>query len=388
MRTRSQAPAHARAPLSRERVLRTAVDFADAGGIGSLSMRRLAKELGVEAMSLYHHVANKSDLLDAIVDLVVAEIWVPSPGDEWRSAMRRRAGSARDVFTRHPWALGLIEASTVPSLDRLRYSESILACLRAAGFSTALSAHAFSTLDSYIYGFVLQERSLAFESPDGMVEAGEELLRNLPEDEFPSLRETIMEFTRTGAGFADEFEFGLELILDGFERARMEEGGMTSGPTHDMVLTRIFDAPVEAVWKAWIEPDLIKRWWGPTGFTAPVAEMDVRVGGTSLVCMRAPAEFGGADMYNTWTYTVVEPMTRLEFVHRFSDEHGTPLDPSTLGLPPGIPTEVRHVLTFRALDGGRTGFTVTESGYASPDVVEISRGGMEQCLEKLAAALA
>lgn len=163
---------------------------------------------------------------------------------------------------------------------------------------------------------------------------------------------------------------------------------MTSGTTHDMVLTRIFDAPVDAVWKAWTEPDLVKRWWGPAGFTAPVAEMDVRVGGTSLVCMRAPAEYGGGDMYNTWTYTTVEPGSRLEFVQRFSDERRAQLDPAGLGLPPGIPSEVPHVLTFRALDDGRTEFTVTESGYASPDTVEISRGGMAQCLDKLAAALA
>ena len=216
------APTDARAPLNRERVLRTAVDLADAAGIGSLSMRRLAKELGVEAMSLYHHVADKSDLLDAIVDLVVAEIWVPSPGDEWRSAMRRRAISARDAFIRHPWALGLIEASREPGLDRLRYLESVLACLRAAGFPIALAGHAFSTLDSYIYGFVLQERSLTFDAPDGLVDTGEAILSDMPTGEFPSLQEIIIEFSRTGAGFAEEFEFGLELILDGLERAHLE----------------------------------------------------------------------------------------------------------------------------------------------------------------------
>jgi AcrR family transcriptional regulator len=221
MTAQPTAAVDARAPLSRERVLRTAVELADAGGIESLSMRKLAKELGVEAMSLYHHVANKTDLLDAIVDLVVAEIWVPSPGDEWRSAMHRRAVSARDVFTRHPWALGLIEASRAPGLDRLRYSESILACLGAAGFPIALAVHAFSTLDSYIYGFVLQERNLTFDAPDGLVDTGEEILRNLPSDEFPSLRATIMEFARTGAGYADEFDWGLELILDGLERAHL-----------------------------------------------------------------------------------------------------------------------------------------------------------------------
>ena len=158
--------------------------------------------------------------------------------------------------------------------------------------------------------------------------------------------------------------------------------------THDMVLTRDLDASVDEVWNAWTQADMVKRWWGPAGFTAPVAEMDVRVGGTSLVCMRAPAEFGGGDMYKTWTYTIVEPTTRLEFVQRFSDENRNPLDPASLGLPAGIPSEVPHVLTFRALDDGRTELTVTESGYTDPEVVEISRGGMGQCLDKLAAILA
>jgi uncharacterized protein YndB with AHSA1/START domain len=158
--------------------------------------------------------------------------------------------------------------------------------------------------------------------------------------------------------------------------------------THDMVLTRVFDAPVAAVWRAWTEPEMVKRWWGPTGFTAPIAEMDVRVGGTSLVSMRAPAEFGGQEHYNTWTYNAVEPMERLEFIHRFTDAHRTPIEPSTLGLPPTIPREVPHLVTFKPLGDDRTELTVTESGYPNTEIVEISRGGMEQCLDKMAAALA
>ena len=160
---------------------------------------------------------------------------------------------------------------------------------------------------------------------------------------------------------------------------------MTEQATHDMVLKRVFDAPVNSVWRAWIESDQVKEWWGPQGFTAPVAEMDVREGGTSLVCMRAPAEFGGQDLYNTWTYTAVEPGQRLEFVNAFSDAHRTPLDPADLGLPPGVPREVPHVVTFTALGPERTELIVRESGYASPDVVEISRAGMDQCLDKMAA---
>lgn len=162
---------------------------------------------------------------------------------------------------------------------------------------------------------------------------------------------------------------------------------MAEQATHDMILTRVFAAPVDAVWRAWTEPDQVKQWWGPRGFTAPLAEMDVRAGGTSLVCMRPPAEFGGQDMYNTWTYTAVVHGERLEFVNAFTDAHRTPLDPTDLGLPPGIPREVPHVVTFTGLGPDRTELTVRESGYASPDLAEMSRGGMEQCLEKMAALL-
>ena len=154
--------------------------------------------------------------------------------------------------------------------------------------------------------------------------------------------------------------------------------------TKDMALARTFDAPVEQVWTAWTDSERVMQWWGPTGFTAPVARMDVREGGTSLVCMRTP---DGHDLYNTWTYRHVVPQERLEFVQHFSDEAGNQLDPAQLGLPPDIPREVPHVITFRALDENRTELTVTESGYSSDQIVEISRAGMEQCLDKMAANL-
>ena len=159
---------------------------------------------------------------------------------------------------------------------------------------------------------------------------------------------------------------------------------MTSETTHDMVLTRVFDAPVEAVWRAWTESDLVKRWWGPRGFTAPVADMDVRVGGRSLVCMRAPAEFGGMDIYNTWTYERVDPNQRLDFVQAFVDRTGAIVDPATLGIPPGVPMLVPHSIRFVALGPDRTEVTVTESGYPAAEAVEISRAGMAQCLDKMA----
>jgi len=152
-----------------------------------------------------------------------------------------------------------------------------------------------------------------------------------------------------------------------------------------MVLTRVFNAPVEEVWKAWSDSEQVMRWWGPNGFTAPVARMDFREGGTSLVCMRAPKEFGGQDMYNTWTYKKIVPMQRIEFIQNFTDPDGKKLAPTEVGLPPDIPFDVRHVVTLKSLDERKTELTVTEYGYASEQIVAISRSGMEQCFDKMAA---
>jgi uncharacterized protein YndB with AHSA1/START domain len=165
----------------------------------------------------------------------------------------------------------------------------------------------------------------------------------------------------------------------------------TNQPTADtrnVVVTRTFDAPVGQVWRAWSEPELVIRWWGPTGFTSPMARIDFRESGTSLVCMRAPREFGGHDTYNTWTYRRIVPPERLEFVQHFADKDGTPLDPVALGLPPGVPAAVPHVITFRAVGDDRTEMTVTEYDYTSDQARDLSRTGMEQCLDKMAAALA
>ena len=158
--------------------------------------------------------------------------------------------------------------------------------------------------------------------------------------------------------------------------------------TFDMALTRTFDAPVSEVWRAWTEGDYVRAWWGPSGFTAPVAEMDVREGGASLVAMRAPDEIGGFEHFNTWSYEQIVPEERLEFISQFADRQGDAIDPASVGIPPGIPKEVPHVLTFASRPDGGTDFTVTEYGYTSPDVVELSRAGMDQCLDKLAALLA
>jgi uncharacterized protein YndB with AHSA1/START domain len=157
----------------------------------------------------------------------------------------------------------------------------------------------------------------------------------------------------------------------------------------DLVVTRVFGAPVERVWRVWSDPELVKRWWGPDGFSCPVADMDLRVGGTSLVCMRAPATFlDGRDMYNTWTYDEIVPMERLVYVVRFADRDGNPVDPADQGLPAGMPREVRHAVTFEELPGNGTRVTVTEHDWMVGPLMEMSRKGMEQCLDKKAAIFA
>jgi uncharacterized protein YndB with AHSA1/START domain len=152
-----------------------------------------------------------------------------------------------------------------------------------------------------------------------------------------------------------------------------------------MVLIRRFAAPLADVWLAWTDPAQVKRWWGPAGFTAPVANMDVRAGGTSLVCMGTP---DAHDLCNTWTYRGVEPMTRLDFVLRFADQDGNPVTPASIGLPPEIPAEVPHVVALRSVSEHETELTVTESGYPSAEIVELSRLGISQCLDKMAALFA
>ena len=161
-----------------------------------------------------------------------------------------------------------------------------------------------------------------------------------------------------------------------------------SGKQRDLVVTRVFDAPVELVWKAWSDAEQVMRWWGPEGFTSPSAEMDFREGGTSLVCMRAPKEFGGQDMYNTWTYRKIDPHKLIEFILNFTDKDRTKLDPTKMGMPPGIPKDVRHVITFKAVRDNRTEMTVTEYGYTSDQAHDLSEAGLKQVLDKMAAVVA
>jgi uncharacterized protein YndB with AHSA1/START domain len=153
--------------------------------------------------------------------------------------------------------------------------------------------------------------------------------------------------------------------------------------TFDVVVSRTFPAPPDQVWRAWSESDLVKQWWGPTGFTCPLADVDLRVGGRTLVAMRAPAEFGGGDMYSTWTYTEVVPPSRIAYVFNFADPQGNRLIPADLGMPPGIPDDGEHLVTFKDLGDGRTEMTVTEHGYTTEDARNLSQAGLEQCVDKM-----
>jgi uncharacterized protein YndB with AHSA1/START domain len=157
----------------------------------------------------------------------------------------------------------------------------------------------------------------------------------------------------------------------------------TETTLHDLAVTRVLEAPVEEAWTAWTEPERVMRWWGPTGFTSPLAELDVREGGTSLVCMRAPAEYGGQDLYNTWTYREVVPPARLEFTLEFTDADRVLLPAES--IPPGVPRAVRHVVTLRPVEDGRTELTVREFGYRTAEARDVSRAGLEQCLDKMVA---
>jgi AcrR family transcriptional regulator len=226
METAKQAETGAkrRGPLNRERVLRAAIRLADEAGVESLTMRKLAKQLGVEAMSLYNHVANKDDILDGIVEIVFSEIERPPIGADWKTAMRQRAISTREALSRHRWAVGLMESRMRPGPANIRLHDSVLGCLRQAGFSVEMAVHAYSVQDSYIYGFALQENGFALQRnslPADEASLAKMMLRQLPANDYPYIAETVGGYvTKSGYEFADEFEFGLDLILDGLEKLR------------------------------------------------------------------------------------------------------------------------------------------------------------------------
>src|SRR3989449_2221849 len=224
MATRARQEAKRRAALTRERILRAAISLADRDGIESLSMRKLGHELGVEAMSLYNHVRNKVDMLDGMVDVVFSEIDLPASGEEWQIAMRKRAISARQYLLRHPWAIGLMETRATPGPATLRHHDAVLGSLRTAGFSIDMAAHAYSILDGYIYGFTLTELTFSFSNSEGsagVAEIAGNILEGFRPDEYPHLAEMAVDRAmKPGYNYGDEFEYGLDLILDGIQRVQ------------------------------------------------------------------------------------------------------------------------------------------------------------------------
>ena len=216
--------------LSRDAVLEAAVELADTEGVEALSMRAVARQLGVEAMSLYHHVANKEALLDGMVDTVFAEFHAPEPGADWRSELRERSLTARETLKRHPWAVGLMDSRRNAGYPTLVHHDAVIGCLREAGFSLALTGHAFALLDAHLYGFLVQELSLPFEAGQDLTELGQQALAALPEGELPYFREfTLDHALQPGYDFGDEFEVGLDLVLDGLAERRAVEQSAPGG---------------------------------------------------------------------------------------------------------------------------------------------------------------
>lgn len=204
--------------LSRDRVLHAAVTVADRVGIAGLTMRSLAQELGAKPMSVYHHVANKDEILDGIVDIVFSEIDLPAVGAQWRSEISRRAQSARRVLKAHPWAVPLLESRTSPGPATLAHHDAVLGTLRAAGFSRELTAHAYALLDAYVYGFAIQEASLPVADADDKDEVTEPIVQLMDTGAYPHLVEmTTSYYLQPGYGFENEFTFGLDLLLDGLD---------------------------------------------------------------------------------------------------------------------------------------------------------------------------
>lgn len=205
-----------RVPLTRERLIEGAIAVADAGGLGALTLRSLADALGVRPMTPYHHVANKDEILDGMIDAVFGEIALPPADAGWRPAIRERAVSARHVLRRHPWAVGLMDSRRSPGPATLRHHEAVIGTLRRGGFPIEMVGHAYSLLDSYTYGFAVQEAALPMDADDApaMVET---FLEQLDPVEFPNLAELATEYARSGDQGADEFEVGLDLVLDSLE---------------------------------------------------------------------------------------------------------------------------------------------------------------------------
>lgn len=212
-------PDAARPRLTAERVLTGALALADEIGIADLTIRRLAQALDVKPMTIYHHVRNKEAIIDGMIDRVFAEIGDPGPELDWKVAMRRRCSSARVVLARHPWAAAYMESRTSPGPATLSHHNAVLGCLRR-GMSIEMTAHAYATLDAYVYGFALQEATLPSTGGEDMADLATQILEGSPLDAYPHLAEfTTKHVLQPGYDFSQEFDFGLDLILDGLERA-------------------------------------------------------------------------------------------------------------------------------------------------------------------------
>jgi AcrR family transcriptional regulator len=207
-----------RTPLSRERILKAAIKLADKEGIDSISMRKIAGTLKVEAMSLYNHVGNKEDLLDGMVDRVASEIELPVIARDWKQSIRNRANSAHQVLLKHPWASMLMLSRINVGPAMLAYVNATIGCFREAGFTFEMTDHAWNAVDNHIYGFTLQALNFPFE-PSEYASAAKEFMPMIPEQEYPHLRGMAMEIIEGRHHGVQDFEFGLELILDGLERS-------------------------------------------------------------------------------------------------------------------------------------------------------------------------
>ena len=208
-----------RATLTRERILSAAVELADDIGIDTFTIRKLATALDTAPMSIYHHIASKEEIIDGLVDIVFSEIELPPTDSDWKSAIRRRCISTREVLNRHPWAAPLMESRLNPGPATLRHHDAVLGCLRNGGLSLQMTAHAYAILDSYLYGFALEEAMLPAGGGEGFSEIAAQIAENFPVDDYPHLGEfTIEHALRPGYSFGESFEFGLDLILDGIDQ--------------------------------------------------------------------------------------------------------------------------------------------------------------------------
>jgi AcrR family transcriptional regulator len=211
-----------RVPLGRERVIQAAVALADGEGFESCSIRKIAEKLGAAPMALYRHVASKEALLDGMVDVVFSEMYSPAIGGDWKAELRARGISARAALQRHPWAVGLMETRMHPGPASAAHHNATMGCLREAPFSFRDAVHAYNILDSYTYGFALQEQTIPFDSPEESAEMAKTTVGERG-DEYPYLAEVVMEFVKRGYDYTEEFEFGLDLILDALERFNKQQ---------------------------------------------------------------------------------------------------------------------------------------------------------------------